>query len=107
MEIDKLAATFGFEDVDFESDEFSRKFYVGCKDRKFAFAVITPQVMKLMLEKPFWRLEFADNVAIILTGMPWTVTTFRVAIETICDLLDLVPAYVWKDPKSGKELVTP
>lgn len=46
---DRIAAAAGFEDIDFESDEFSRKYYVTCKDRRFAFDVVTARQMEMLL----------------------------------------------------------
>lgn len=46
---DRIAAAAGFEDIDFESDEFSRKYYVKCKDRRFAYDVITARQMEMLL----------------------------------------------------------
>ncbi|MHC4247646.1 MAG: hypothetical protein ACYS9X_00815 [Planctomycetota bacterium] len=46
---DRIAAAAGFEDIDFESDEFSRQFYVTCDERRFAFDVITAKQMEFLL----------------------------------------------------------
>jgi hypothetical protein len=45
----KIFEAFGGEDIDFESDEFSRQFWVRCKDRRFAYDVIHPQMMEYLL----------------------------------------------------------
>ena len=65
---DKLAGVFGFDDIDFESEEFSRKFYVKSPDKKFAYDVVHPRMMEfLMHEMPaaldieHARLCFADG----------------------------------------------
>ena len=39
-----------FDDIDFESDEFSRKFYVQSSDRKFAYDVLHPRMMEFLLQ---------------------------------------------------------
>lgn len=46
---DKIYDAFGGEDIDFESDDFSRKFWVKCNDRKFAYDTITPAMMEWLL----------------------------------------------------------
>jgi hypothetical protein len=48
---DKLAGIVGFDDVDFESEQFSRRYFVKSSDRQFAYAVIHPQMMEWMLER--------------------------------------------------------
>ncbi len=54
---DKIAAAIGFDDINFESAEFSRKFFVKSSDKKFAYGVITPQMMEYLLEDAEWTLE--------------------------------------------------
>jgi len=50
---DKLAGAFGFDDIDFESVEFSKRFYVKSADKRFAYDVIHPRMMEFLLaERP-------------------------------------------------------
>ena len=56
---DKLAAVFGGGDINFESAEFSRRFHVSAPDRSWAYAVIQPHIMDLLLRHP--RRELAMN----------------------------------------------
>lgn len=46
---DKLAGVFGFDDIDFESAEFSRRFCVKSPDKKFAYAVCDPRMMEFLM----------------------------------------------------------
>jgi hypothetical protein len=46
---DKVAAAFGFDDIDFESAEFSRKFLVKSDDKRFAYDVLHPRMMEMLL----------------------------------------------------------
>ena len=47
--LDKIAGAFGFDDIDFESAEFSRKFFVKSPDKRFAYDVIHPRMMEFLL----------------------------------------------------------
>ncbi len=50
---DKLAGFLGFDDIDFESAEFSRTFMVKCKEKRFAYDMIDAQMMEfLMVNEP-------------------------------------------------------
>lgn len=50
---DKIAGAFGFDDIDFESEEFSRRFYVKSSDKRFAYDVLHPRMMEMLLaERP-------------------------------------------------------
>lgn len=46
---DKLAGAFGFDDIDFESEEFSRRFHVKSPDKRFAYDVVHPRMMEFLL----------------------------------------------------------
>ena len=48
--MDKIGAAMGFDDIDFESAEFSKKFLVKSSDRRFAYDVITPRLMEFLLD---------------------------------------------------------
>ncbi|MES2155912.1 MAG: DUF3137 domain-containing protein [bacterium] len=45
----KIFDALGGEDIDTESDEFSRAFWVKCDDRRFAYDVLTPAMMQHLL----------------------------------------------------------
>ncbi|MGB1586225.1 MAG: DUF3137 domain-containing protein [Thermoplasmatota archaeon] len=52
----KIADALGGEDIDFESDAFSKRFWVQCKDRRFAYDIITPEMMEyLMPTRLHWQ----------------------------------------------------
>ena len=46
----KLIDALGAEDIDFESDEFSRAYWVKSSDRKFAYDALHPRAMQALLE---------------------------------------------------------
>jgi len=46
---DKIAGALGFDDIDFESEEFSRRFHVKSSDKKFAYDVCHPRMMAFLL----------------------------------------------------------
>jgi hypothetical protein len=45
-----VAGFFGFDDIDFESSEFSSRFIVKSADKRFAYDVIHPRMMEFLLE---------------------------------------------------------
>jgi hypothetical protein len=48
--LDKIAGAIGFDDIDFASKEFSKKYYVKSDDRKFAYDIIHPQMIEFLLQ---------------------------------------------------------
>jgi len=65
---DKLAGAVGFDDIDFESDEFSKKFHVKARDKKFAYAVITQEMMAFLLRHPTASVELDGGAMCIALG---------------------------------------
>jgi hypothetical protein len=49
---DTLAAAVGLDDLDFESVEFSKRFHVRSSDKRFAWALLDPGMMQVMLDMP-------------------------------------------------------
>jgi hypothetical protein len=47
---DRVVAFVGFDDINFELEEFNRSFRVLCPDKKFAYDVFHTQMMELFLE---------------------------------------------------------
>jgi hypothetical protein len=99
---DKVAEFAGFDDIDFESAEFSRKFYVKCEDRKLAYDVFHARAMEYMLAGAGGlALEFRGEEVLVTGGGTWKAPGFAGAVERIEGLLELVPAFVWEDLRGG------
>ncbi len=65
---DKIAGAIGFNDIDFESAEFSRRFMVKSSDKKFAYDVITAQMMEYLLAGEPPRIEISHNQFCLIDG---------------------------------------
>lgn len=50
--LSKVAQAFGYDDIDFESAEFSRKYCVRSGSKKFAYGVLHPGMMEHLLVQP-------------------------------------------------------
>ncbi|MHC5054299.1 MAG: hypothetical protein ACYTKD_06235 [Planctomycetota bacterium] len=58
---DKVAAAVGFDDIDFESNEFSKRYYVKCADKRFAYDVVNARQMEFLLELDDMNVEMAGD----------------------------------------------
>ncbi len=63
--LSKIAQAVGYDDIDFESAEFSREFVVRSKDKRFAYDVCNPRMMEYLLRNRDLVIEF-DGPAIAL-----------------------------------------
>ncbi|HOX08242.1 MAG TPA: hypothetical protein PK280_17745 [Planctomycetota bacterium] len=98
-----LARAGGFEDIDFESHEFSKRFYVTAKDRKFAYAVVTPQAMEFLMGCPQHScIELSGGEAVASTGGQIEAEELPKHLTLLSGFLDRIPDYVWKDYAAGK-----
>lgn len=60
--LSKIAQAAGYDDIDFESAEFSRAFCVRSRDKKFAYDVCHPRMMEFLLRDRGLVLEIDGNV---------------------------------------------
>jgi len=93
---DKLAGFIGFEDINFESAEFSRKFYVKSPDKKWAYDVIHQRTMEFMLGMPKFSLQFDGHSAIAWRSTKFKTSDYEQAAEMIKGILDRLPEYLVK-----------
>lgn len=89
---DKVKGTFGFDDIDFESAEFSRKFWVTAKDKRWAYDVIHQETMELLLKAPRFALEFEGQHALARRAKRFKPFEFDQAIGLLWGVLDRIPA---------------
>jgi hypothetical protein len=99
---DKIGSVFGFDDIDFESAEFSRRFHVSSPDRKWAYDVLHARTMQFLLEQPPHSIEF-DSRHIIAwrSGRRSGPAEHETAITLIQGILDRLPEYV-KQQQTGQ-----
>jgi hypothetical protein len=74
----KVLGSIGFDDIDFESEEFSRKFWVKGGDERFAYDVVHPGMMEFLLKGPTPDIEMVHDVCLVLEGRGrWDPETFQ------------------------------
>ena len=92
---DKIAGVFGFDDIDFESVEFSRRFFVKSPDKRFAYDVIDPRMMEFLLETapPCVDIEHA-RVCLSDGRKRWEPAEFRSQFAWVSSFFDRWPEHV-------------
>lgn len=96
---DKIAGVFGFDDIDFESAEFSRRFCVKSPDRRWAYDVLHPRAIQFLLDSPKFSIELDGRYVMAWRGGRFSVADREAALRVIDGLLDQLPAYV----REGRE----
>ena len=98
---DKITEFFGLDDIDFESAEFSRKFYVKAQDKRWAYDVIHQRMMEYLLLAPEFTLQFDFGAVIAWRDQLFGVDKFESAAELIRGMYDRLPDYVVKQQTQG------
>jgi len=95
---DRIAGVFSNKDIDFESEEFSRRFMVASPDRKFAYDICHPCMIEFLLETrpPAVDIERA-RLCLADGSRTWTPEQFRWMLQFADTFLGHWPDHVVKD----------
>ena len=92
---DKLKSGLGFDDIDFESEEFSRRFWVKSSDRKYAYDVLHPRMMEFFLDGDHWRVEIVRDACLVLKGnRRWPPEQFAGCVAWADEFFSLWPEHL-------------
>jgi hypothetical protein len=91
---DKLKAFFGFDDIDFESAEFSRRFFVASTDRKWAYDVLHQRTIEYLMTAPEFSVQFGPDCAMAWRKTIFTADEFGVAADHLRNILELLPEWL-------------
>ncbi len=95
---DKVAGAFGFDDIDFESAEFSRRFFVKSDDKRFAYDVLHPRMMEFLLaERPAMIDVEAGKCCFTDGSRRWRPEQFEGQIDFLDRFLEQWPRHVVQD----------
>ena len=85
-----VAAAFGYDDLDFESAEFSRRFHVQAEDRKKAYALLHPQMLELLMAHRSLQLAVTSRWVL----MEDAGGDFQRLLPVALEFLDLIPRHL-------------
>lgn len=99
---DKLAAVVGFDDIDFESAEFSRKYHVNSADRKLAYDLIHPRMIEYLLARPPCDWQFNGPIILIHRKSHYKPDELPPIMALIEGFIERIPAYLREDIGAGR-----
>lgn len=91
----KLAQAFGYDDIDFESAEFSRTFCVRSKDKRFAYDVCNGQMMEYLLANRDLNLEIEDRALALAFGTRLSATEIEANLNRLVEIRSRLPDYLF------------
>lgn len=92
----KVAQFFGYDDIDFESAEFSRQFCVRCADKKFAYDICNPRTIEYLLAHPFLNLEIDQHCLSLFFSGRLSAEAIQSNLNRLVGLRELFPEYLWQ-----------
>jgi hypothetical protein len=96
---DKVTDFFGFDDIDFESAEFSRKFFVKAPEKKWAYHVIHQRMMEFLMDSPRFHIQFDPENIMVWRNKRFREEDFDGAFALIQGMLSRLPEYLKKEQK--------
>lgn len=97
--LDKFTEFLGFDDIDFEWDAFSRKFFVKSPDKRWAYDVLHQATMEFLMQQPAFTLQLAGHRAIAYRSRCFGANDFQAACDTVQGVLDRLPIYLVRELK--------
>ncbi|MBX3738625.1 MAG: hypothetical protein KF715_18165 [Candidatus Didemnitutus sp.] len=93
--LSKLAQAVGYEDIDFESAEFSRAFCVRSPDKKFAYDVCHGLMMEYLLRHRDLSIELEGNVLALLFDSRLEPDEIERRLGELLEIRRLLPEYLF------------
>lgn len=95
--LDRIAAAVGFDDIDFESDEFSRAYHVKCSNRKLAYDIIHPQMIEFLMGITRIEWQFAGNMVLLHRSGKYEPDELIHVMNLVGAFMERVPEFVRQD----------
>jgi hypothetical protein len=96
---DRITQFFGYDDIDFELGEFSRRFYVKAPDRRWAFDVLHQETMEFLLDHRDFTTELAGPWVMVRKSGRLEPEGFSRALDVAEGILDRLPEYLLRELK--------
>ena len=91
----KIAQAVGYDDIDFESHEFSRKFCVRSRDKKFAYDVCNAQMIEFLLANADLTMEMELDALAISFQRRLRPEQIEANLQRLIAVRSLMPDYLF------------
>ena len=93
--LDRVAAVLGFQDIKFESAEFSKAFCVRSQDKKFAYDVCNAKMMEYLLANRDLSVEIENNVLALAFNSRLSVDQIEANLQRLVEIRSRLPEYLF------------
>ena len=91
----KVAEVFGYQNIKFESAEFSKTFCVRSPDKKFAYDVCNAQMMEYLLANRDLSVEFENEVIALAFNSRLAAAEFERNLQRLAEIRTRLPEYLF------------
>jgi hypothetical protein len=91
----KVAQAVGYDDIDFESHEFSRKFCVRSRDKKFAYDVCNARMIEYLLSNTDLSIEVEERALAISFSSRLALEKIEPNLNRLITVRSLLPDYLF------------
>ena len=91
----KIAQAIGYDDIDFESHEFSRKFCVRSPDKKFAYDVCNARMIEYLLSNRDFSIEIESSILAICFNRRLAPDQIEPNLNRLFEVRSLMPEYLF------------
>ena len=91
----KIAQAFGFDDIDFESVEFSKRYKVKARNKKFAYDVCNAQMIDYLLNQDNLAIEIESNVLAMVFDGRMRPNNVKFNYDRLQKIRSLMPGYLF------------
>jgi len=92
----KIAQAVGYDDIDFESHEFSRQFCVRSKDKKFAYDVCHARMIEYLLANDDLVMEIENQALALYFSRRLDPALIEPNLKRLIQVRNLMPEYLMK-----------
>ena len=91
----RVAEAFGYQDINFESAEFSRAFNVRSPDKKFAYDVCNAKMMEYLLANRDLSIEIENEVIALAFDTRLSVEQIEFNLQRLVEIRSRLPQYLF------------
>jgi hypothetical protein len=92
----KIAQAIGFDDIDFESHEFSRRYKVKSSDKKFAYDFCNARMIDYLLDQPIVAIEVEKHSLALGFDDQHDVRQMNFHLSHLVEIRSLMPNYLFE-----------
>ena len=96
--LSKVAQAFGYDDIDFESHEFSRKFCVRSRNKKFAYDVCHGRFIEYLLANDDLNVEIEGAALALAFGFCLKAPAIERNLRRLREVRSFLPDYLFSHP---------